>query len=157
MSASDTLLSQLQAERDHYQALLELVGREQEALRRAEAGEVEAIAHEKQAFLPRLAEFARARAQKLRAAGYPASAMGMESWLTQTAHQSCLAAWRHVVALVEEVRRRNQINGQLIEMQARYFALALATMRSADGAGTLCYGADGRAQASRQSRSVVAI
>jgi flagellar biosynthesis/type III secretory pathway chaperone len=155
---TDNLLREFEAERANYQALFDLVRREQDALRRANAGEVETIAHEKQAFLLPLAEYGHARAERLRAAGYPNDTEGMLAWIRQrtSAPELCLAAWKRIVALVEEIRACNRINGELIDMQARYFTLALHALHGA-GRQDSCYGADGRTQPLRAARPLVAI
>jgi flagellar biosynthesis/type III secretory pathway chaperone len=148
----------LQAELAGYRSLLDVLHREQDALRRADADALPALAAAKQREVQALADLAAARAQVLAAAGLAPTRAAAEAVLIEggSLPEVVVAAWSELERLVLEARRVNATNGVLIDAQQSYFSRALAALAGAAGRDTV-YGADGRPRFGVASRPLAAI
>jgi flagellar biosynthesis/type III secretory pathway chaperone len=148
----------LQAELAGYRALLDVLHREQDALRRADADALPALAAAKQREVQALANLATARSEVLAAAGLCATRVAAEAVLVEGGADPAAvrAAWAELEALVAEARRVNAQNGVLIDVQQSYFGRALAALSGAVGQDAV-YGADGRHRFGLGSRPLAAI
>lgn len=148
----------LQAELACYRSLLDVLRREQDALRRADADALPVLATAKQREVQALNGFAVARVQALAGAGLASSRLAAEALLIESGAEPhrVAAAWNELEALVGEAQRINAQNGVLIDAQQSYFSRALAALSGAAG-HTPVYGADGRPQFGLGSRALAAI
>jgi flagellar biosynthesis/type III secretory pathway chaperone len=148
----------LQAELAGYRALLDVLHREQDALRRADADALPALAAAKQREVQALANLATARGDVLAAAGLAATRVAAEAVLVEGGADpaAVTASWAELEALVAEARRVNAQNGVLIDVQQSYFSRALAALSGAVGQDAV-YGADGRHRFALGSRPLAAI
>ena len=148
----------LQAELAGYRTLLDVLHREQDALRRADADTLPALAAAKQREVQALANLATARGEVLAAAGLAVTRVAAEAVLVEGGADpaAVAAAWGELEALVAEARRVNAQNGVLIDVQQSYFSRALAALSGAVGRDGV-YGADGRHRFGLGSRPLAAI
>ena len=148
----------LQAELAGYRSLLDVLCREQDALRRADADALPALAAAKQREVQALANLASARADVLAAAGLGVTRVAAEAILVEGGADAVAvsAAWAELEALVGEAQRTNAVNGVLIDAQQSYFSRALAALSGAVGRDAV-YGADGRHRFGLGSRPLAAI
>ncbi len=148
----------LQAELACYRALLDVLHREQDALRLADADALPALTAAKQREVDALHGFAGARTRVLAAAGQAVTRRSAEAWLVDHGADaaSATATWDALEAVVTEVRRINTLNGVLIDAQQSYFSRALAALSGAAGHPSV-YGADGRPRPGIGSRRLAAI
>lgn len=107
----------LAAELAAWQALLDTLGEEERILVEGDAERLAALGVVKLERLQTASEFARARLDALRAAGYAADAVGMEGWMAQHAAPPQRALWQNLAALENEARNCNQRIGKLIDMR----------------------------------------
>lgn len=148
----------LRAEIAGYRSLLEVLQREQDALRRADADALPAISEAKQREVQALLRFSSARVRALAATGRAPSRAAAQALLIEGGADPAAVelAWNEIEALAAEARQANAINGALIASQQTYFGRALSALSSASGS-TATYGADGRPQFGLASRSLAAI
>jgi len=148
----------LQAELACYRALLDVLYREQDALRLADADALPALAAAKRREVDALRGFAVARARALAAAGQAVTRRSAEAWLVDHGADAgtVTAAWDALEALVAEARRINTLNGVLIDAQQSYCSRALAALSGAAGHPAV-YGADGRPRFGIGSRPLAEI
>ncbi|MRR49979.1 MAG: flagellar protein FlgN [Rhodocyclaceae bacterium] len=99
---------------------------------------------EKNALAARLASFANQRALALATAGLTANREGMEQWLKKQPAEN-RAIWQAFVALAEEARALNDLNGKLITEKLSHNHQALATLTAASEHAAI-YGPDGQAR-----------
>jgi flagellar biosynthesis/type III secretory pathway chaperone len=148
----------LQAEIAGYRRLAELLAKEQQALRRADADALPALVGDKQRLVGELHRYADARSRTLRRSGFEVTRAAAEAFVVATGAgaDAVRAAWDELEAAILAAQRANLQNGRLIEAQRSYFGRALAALAGASGmpAG---YGADGRPRFGPQSRVYAAI
>lgn len=151
-------LATLRAEIAGYRRLAEVLAREQDALRRADADALPAIVADKQRQVGELHRHADARARTLRRRGAEPSRVAAEAFVVAAGAlpQDVRAAWDELEAAIAAAQRLNVQNGKLIETQRAYFARALAALAGASGMPG-GYGADGRPRFGPQSRVYAAI
>lgn len=148
----------LRAEMAGYRSLLDVLQREQDALRRADADALPVISEAKQREVQALLRFSSARVRALAATGRTPSRAAAQALLIEGGADPATveAAWSEIESLATEARRANAVNGALIASQQTYFGRALSALSSATGT-TSTYGADGRPQLGLASRSLAAI
>jgi flagellar biosynthesis/type III secretory pathway chaperone len=148
----------LQAELAGFRSLLDVLHQEQDALRRANADALPALAAVKQREVQALSAFAAGRAQTLAGAGRAATRAAAEALLVERGADPAAvsAAWDELERLVTDAHRINALNGVLIDAQQSYFSRALAALSTAVGDSPV-YGADGRTQFGMGSRALAAI
>jgi flagellar biosynthesis/type III secretory pathway chaperone len=140
-----------------YRSLLDVLRREQDALRRADA-DARPSSRRPSSARQALNGFALARVQALAAAGLAATRLAAEALLIEGGAEPhrVSAAWSELEALVGDAQRINAQNGVLIDAQQSYFSRALAALSGAAGHSPV-YGADGRPQFGLGSRALAAI
>ena len=149
MADRQALIDILQAEREAYARLLELLDREHEALLGADAEAVIAAAETKSVSIEALARLGAERRQRLTEAGFAADREGMTRWLVAhggTDHPQLSRLWRDLLADAERARLRNTANGILVETRSRFNQATLSALRAAAEQSTL-YGPDGNPDA----------
>jgi flagellar biosynthesis/type III secretory pathway chaperone len=157
LSSAVNLADALEAECAGYQALLDLLHTEQEALRNADADALVGLAAAKAQHVDTLRRLANDRSQRLVAAGLPVTAAGMDTWIArnaqpQRAQELCLI----LVSLAKAAIAQNELNGRLLAIQRGFVDRAAAALWQAAG-GTVVYGADGRPHRAGPARARAAV
>lgn len=115
------------------EAVRAVLAREQDALaaRGASApAAIDAVVSEKAALLATVARNNDQRVARLAAAGLPGDSQRIEELLTHAGTDSALAArWQRLKSLLDENRRRNEINGTIIRELAFRTRRKLALLR----------------------------
>ncbi|HQT31292.1 MAG: flagellar biosynthesis protein FlgN [Hydrogenophilales bacterium 28-61-11] len=117
-------LTQLATERAAWQAMLNVMGEEEQALINGDADLLTRLTASKLAQLQTLNNLASARHQALLAAGLSADPVGMDAWLTQHGLPEHRDQWQQLCHMEQQAREINLRIGKLIEMR-------LATTRQA--------------------------
>lgn len=144
----------LRAEIAGFQALINVLEAEADALRRADAEALSILCNAKVERVAQLQALARQRAVELKRAGLPETAAGAKLWATQSGGDAaaCAEAWERLTKLALEAKRQNDVNGRLAARQRWHFDAALGALLQAAGVASL-YGADGRARRSNLSQA----
>lgn len=120
-----------------------LLGDEEQAL---VAGDTETLAKltpRKTELVSRLNQIAELRNLSMRANGLPADTVGLESWRRRDG--AAAGAAGQLMALAEQARERNRVNGQLIALHLQKTQEALAALTGGD-ARRQTYGRDGQTE-----------
>lgn len=123
MSPSETahslpaLATKLTTESAAWQALLNVMAEEEQALVDGEADRLARLNASKLAQLQTLNNLARTRLDALVAAGHTPDHAGMEAWLTQHNQPVQHANWQHLRQLEQQAQAMNQRIGTLIDMR----------------------------------------
>ena len=144
---------QLASELDAARALRDCLVQERECLIRAEIATLEELATRKTALVEEMNALAAARALALAALGQTVNAAGMAAWL-DTQAQGERDAWRELLALAEEGRELNRVNGLLIHGHIGRNGAALQVLRG--GGQTAVYGRNGQQAVASSGRAIVA-
>lgn len=107
------------------QALLELLGRERQAIIDREPEVLERIARDKLELLQQIEHGASARARLQKAAGLDAGPEGSERLVRQLNDPSLTAEWQRLLSLGAEAATENDRNGQLVAQGQRMARAAL--------------------------------
>lgn len=150
MSISKTgntpLLQTLTAEAEAVRLFVDLLQREQNALKSAKTDELAELAEKKSQLGITLNQLADQRNTLLAASGLSNDRSGIDAWCAQhPAEKGASAAWQSIVLLAGEARELNRLNGELIKIHMQYNAKALEALRGGQSALEL-YGPDGQAQ-----------
>jgi flagella synthesis protein FlgN len=134
-------LTGITRERDETQNFIDLLEREQRALRQADVSSLLTLAREKAEQAQQLIRLADVRNRWLVTLGYTRdrNGMGLQSCDSPTAAD----AWRELLQLAETASQLNKINGILIGQRLRYNQQALSVLQAATRSAGL-YGADGQ-------------
>lgn len=132
-----------------FEALLQLLREEQQALQARDLDRIYTLALAKNDRLARLGTLGAARGKFVDANRLKSSGAEMQAYLNSAVHES----WRRLLALAAEAHRTNTVNGKLIAAQMRYTSGALAVLQQA-ASNLTCYGADGTTQSVRVRRSL---
>ena len=148
----------LRAEIAGFQALINVLEAEADALRRADAEALSILSNAKLERVAQLQALARQRSLELKRAGLPETAAGAKAWAGQSGPDAatCSDAWDRLTKLALEAKRQNDVNGRLAARQRWHFDAALGALIQAAGVSSL-YGADGRARRTTVSQSHIAI
>lgn len=139
----ENLEAELQAFRDFIQALQT----EQDALVQGNIDPLIELARIKSEKVLLLSQLAESRARFLSTQGYSQEQAGMTKWLQQRDGDPRITElWQQLLALAENARHLNQINGSLIDTRLRNNQQALAVLQLAANQNAL-YGPDGQTQA----------
>lgn len=147
----------LRAEIAGFQALINVLEAEAEALRRADADALSILCNAKLERVAALQALARQRTQEMKRAGLPENAAGVKAWLAQAADGNVARdEWTRLTQLALEAKRQNDVNGRLAARQRWHFDAALGALLQAAGVSSI-YGADGRARRTTVSQAHLAV
>jgi flagella synthesis protein FlgN len=133
----------INAECEATRNFIEILRREQLALRQADVSMLLPLAHEKAQQAQQLAELSGARKRWLSTQGLAPDRSGVEDELQNFAGAS--EAWQEFTQLAETARQLNEINGNLVGQRLRYNQQAIAALQEATHV-TGVYGCDGHTQ-----------
>ena len=136
-------LAAITCERDETQNFIDLLEREQRALRQADVSSLLTLAREKAEQAQQLIRLADVRNRWLVTLGYTRDRNGMEQGLQSCDSPGAADAWRELLQLAETASQLNKINGILIGQRLRYNQQALSVLQAATRSAGL-YGADGQ-------------
>ena len=148
----------LRAEIAGFQALINVLEAEADALRRADAEALSILCNAKLERVAQLQALARERSNDLKRAGFPDTAAGAKAWAAQAGSDGadCAQAWERLTKLALEAKRQNDVNGRLAARQRWHFDAALGALLQAAGVSSL-YGADGRARRTTVSQAHLSV
>ena len=143
----------LRAEIAGFQALINVLEAEAEALRRADSDALSILSNAKLERVAVLQTLARQRAQEMKRAGLTENAVGVKAWLAQVGDEAATRdAWTRLTQLALEAKRQNDVNGRLAARQRWHFDAALGALLQAAGVSSI-YGADGRTRRTTVSQA----
>jgi flagella synthesis protein FlgN len=116
-TSGPTLLSKLAAECAAWQAMLNVMGEEEQALVKGEADHLARLTASKLAQLQTLNNLANTRNNALLEAGLSADQTGMNTWLTQHGQPEHRTQWQHLCQMEQDAQAMNLRIGKLIEMR----------------------------------------
>ena len=145
-SPSD-LAKNLEAELRAFQDFIQVLQTEQDALVQGNIDSLLELARIKSEKVVLLSQLAESRTRFLSAQGYSQENGGMAKWLQQRdgGNPQITELWQQLLALAENARQLNQINGSMIDTRLRNNQQALAILQAAAKQSTL-YGPDGQTQ-----------
>ena len=111
------LLAGLKQESAAWQALLQVMQEEEQALVDGDADRLALLNAAKLTQLQAVSDHAQSRLAGLRAAGHAPDHSGMAAWLAQHAHPDLLARWQQLSDMEQEAQALNQRIGALIELR----------------------------------------
>lgn len=120
-----------------------LLKREQTLLQAGKTDALIPLIDAKTSLTHRLAECLGQRESALAAQGLGTGKAGMAAWLDAQAAPQTHAAWSKLLALAEEARESNLLNGKLIGLQMQHNQQALAALMAATDRAMI-YGPDGQ-------------
>lgn len=123
---------------------IDVLQREQSALRKAEVSMLLPLAQEKTWLAQQLAQLSDARKRWLLARDSQPADHSRIKYALQ-GHPGAAEAWRELVGLAETASRLNKINGKLVGQHLRYNQQAIAALQQATQFASL-YGANGHTQ-----------
>ena len=133
----------INAECEATRNFIEILRREQSALRQADVSILLPLAQEKAQQAQQLAQLSEARKSWLFTQGHATDRLGVENELRIFPGAS--EAWQELVQLAETARHLNEINGNLVGQRLRYNQQAIAALQEATHV-TGVYGCDGHTQ-----------
>lgn len=148
-----SLIAELQAETEALQQFKDLLQTEQKALVAGDVAQLTALSQTKLEQVSRLNQLAANRLQRAAECGLNADRTSMEKWATKNG-PTAMAAWRDVLAMAEEARRINELNGTLIQTHLQHNHQALSTLLAAASQANL-YGPDGQNTPNASSRGII--
>lgn len=148
-------LARLTAESAAWQALLNLLTQEEQALVDGAADRLPELNASKLAQLQTLGNLARTRREELQAAGYTPDRAGMDAWLTHLRQPEARTRWQALCEMEEQVQALNQRIGTLIEMRLSSTRQALNVLLHAAKQNAL-YDQDGLSVATRSGKPLTA-
>lgn len=146
-SPSD-LVKNLEAELQAFQDFIQVLQTEQNALVQGNIDPLLELARIKSEKVVSLSQLAESRTHFLSAQGYDQEHGGMAKWLQQQrdgGNPQIVELWQQLLALAENARQLNQINGGMIDTRLRNNQQALAILQAAAKQNAL-YGPDGQTQ-----------
>jgi len=154
-SPSD-LVKNLEAEIRTYQAFIQVLQTEQDALVQGEVDPLLELAQIKSEKVVLLSQLADNRTRFLSARGCTQEHGGMAKWLLQQRNgdnPQIAELWQQLLSLAENARQLNQINGSMIDTRLRNNQQALAILQAAAKQSAL-YGPDGQTQSPGLGRPI---
>ena len=143
------LLGLVEQELEQVERFLLVLKKEQDALRVGDIEPVSDINQEKTSLADSLARLGEARRVLLAQVGAEGDRKGTSQWIDEFAPATPLAyTWSRLLAVANEARQVNSLNGQLISMRLAHASQALEVLTHSAQRPTL-YGPDG--QTSSQS------
>lgn len=102
---------------------------EQDALRTGAVEHLPSLTEQKTALLPQLAAASQAREDYLQALGLASEQGGLQHWLAQHPEdEASVRHWQTLLALAEQARDLNALNGKLIDIRMQANTRALETL-----------------------------
>ncbi|PKO67481.1 MAG: flagellar protein FlgN, partial [Betaproteobacteria bacterium HGW-Betaproteobacteria-17] len=114
---SPSLLARLTAENAAWQALLQVLQDEEQALIDGAADRLAGLNTAKLNQLQTVSDQARSRLADLQAAGHPPDHAGMDAWLAQLGQPEAGARWQQLRGMEQDAQALNQRIGALIELR----------------------------------------
>jgi flagella synthesis protein FlgN len=153
-STSD-LVKNLEAEIRTYQAFIQVLQTEQDALVQGDVDPLLELAQIKSEKVVLLSQLAEKRTRFLSARGCAQEHGGMAKWLQQRNEDNPQIAelWQQLLSLAENAQQLNQINGTMIDTRLRNNQQALAILQTAAKQSAL-YGPDGQTQSPGLGRPI---
>lgn len=136
-------LAGITRERDETRNFIDLLEREQRALRHSDVSSLLTLVKEKAQQAQQLVQLADARNRWIVELGYTRDRSGMEEGLKICDSPGAVDTWRELLQLAETASQLNKINGILIGQRLRYNQQALSVLQAATRSAGL-YGADGQ-------------
>ena len=156
-SAVPTVRAALRAELEGHRALLNILGQEQDALRRADPDAIGVCASTKLRLIGELRVLARQRTDLLLACDITLTTSGVAPCdVPGDLFRSLQDDWTALRKTAAEAQRVNALNGKLIARHQRHCESALSSLMHAAGRAPV-YGADGRPQRTPGSHKLAAI
>ncbi|MDP3585440.1 MAG: flagellar protein FlgN [Thiobacillus sp.] len=159
MSPADpaqTLLARLKLELAAWQALVDVMQEEEQALVDGDTDRLARISTAKLTQLQSVSDYAQIRHAGLQAAGLPFDHAGMTAWLGQVGQAEHSAQWQQLRALETTARALNQRIGALIELRLNSTRQALnVLLHSATSHGSL-YDQEGLTVAAHKGKPLTA-
>ena len=148
IATPSNLAQNLEAELRVFQDFIQVLQTEQDTLVQGNVDPLLDLARIKSEKVVSLSQLAESRTRFLSAQGYSQEQGGMTKWLQQRAGENPQIAklWQQLLALAENAKQLNQINGAMIDTRLRNNQQALAILQAAANQNAL-YGPDGQTQA----------
>jgi len=154
--ASPSLLARLKVENAAWQALLQVLQEEEEALIGGDADRLAKLNAAKLTQLQTVSDHARSRLADLQAAGHTPDHAGMAAWLAQLGQPEARTRWQQLCEMEQDAQAMNQRIGALIELRLNSTRQALNVLiHSATSQGGL-YDHAGLAVASHKGKPLTA-
>jgi flagella synthesis protein FlgN len=150
------LASNLTAESAAWQALLNVMGEEEQALIAGEADLLPKLNASKLAQLQTLNNLARARQNELVAAGLTADHAGMNTWLSRPGNAEYQNRWQQLCGMEQQAQAMNQRIGSLIDMRLGATRQALNVLIHAAKSQGALYDKGGMSVASHSGKPLTA-
>ena len=135
------------------EALLELLNKEQQALKTREAETLEAIIKDKAIHLSLLEQSAATRQQWSEMQGVAGNADAWKTMLEDSKQPKLSESWQQLKALMQACRDANEINGKLLTRSEEIFTRVSGILRGQNQRVSL-YGASGRTTGGTNSQKV---
>jgi len=150
------LLAKLKAENAAWQALLNVLGTEEQALIDGDADRLALLSTAKLTQLQSVSDHVQSRHADLVAAGHTPDHAGMDAWLAQLKQPEQRACWQQLCKMEQQAQAMNQRIGALIEMRLTSTRQALNVLiHSATSQGGL-YDQAGQAVAAHKGKPLTA-
>ena len=138
-SVSQTLLLEAATVRQ----FVDLLKREQASLSTGSADELLALIAQKDKLAIQINSLAAQRNKSLDAEGFSPDRIGVEAWCAKhPTEETASNAWTSILALANDARELNRLNGELIQIRLQYNNKALEALQGSKKALDL-YGPDG--------------
>lgn len=155
-AANAAVITKLSVENAAWQALLNVMGKEEQALVEGEADLLPNLNASKLAQLQTLSNLVRTRNDDLLAAGLTPDHAGMDAWLMQYGQPEHHVRWQRLLNMEHEAKALNQRIGSLIDLRLNSTRQALNVLiHSATSQGGL-YDQAGMSVASRSGKPLTA-
>ena len=148
-----SLIAELKSETEALQQFKALLQTEQQALVAGDVAQLTSLSQTKLEQVIHLNQLAAKRLQRAAERGLNADRTSMEKWAVENG-PAAMNAWRDVLAMAEEARRLNELNGTLIQTHLRHNHQALSVLLSAINQANL-YGPDGQNTPTASSRGII--
>ncbi len=133
---------------------ISLLNDEQDSLKKADAGALQAITAEKSPLIAQMNSAEGERMAAIGTAGQPGTKASMQRWLEGNAADVAAATnWQRLLELAREAKALHDLNIQLVDMHLKNATEALAILTQPPESSSL-YGARGQTMSSSGSRIV---
>ena len=153
---SPDLMSTLQVESTAWQALLKVLGEEEQALVAGEADNLAQLNASKLAQLQTLGNLAQARHAGLVAAGHTPDHPGMALWLAKHGQSEQHTRWRQLCEMEEQAQAMNQRIGTLIDLRLASTRQALNVLMQAATSQSGLYDQAGQSVGAGNGKPIIA-
>jgi len=155
-SSASGPLARMNEESSAWQALLQTLREEEQALVDGDADRLVTLYATKLSQLQTVSDYGRSRQAELVGAGHATDRAGMDAWLAQHEQPGLRACWQQLCDMEQDAQATNQRIGTLIEMRLGATRQALNVLvHAASGQGGL-YDNEGLAVAARKGKPLTA-